>query len=133
MAIEYAKSFIGVPYKWGGETPIDGYDCSGFVQEILRSVGLDPIQDQTAQGLANHFFSYGEVLKDPRAGCLVFFGQANIKITHVGFMLNRLQMIEAGGGGSKVTDKQSAIDSRAFVRVRPYFNRTDIIYVIDPF
>ena len=132
-AIEYAKSFIGVPYKWGGETPMAGYDCSGFVQEILSSVGLDPVGDQTAQALADYYVSFGKVVEKPKAGCLVFFGQARIKITHVGFMINNFQMIEAGGGGRQVVDKQSAIDHRAFIRVRPYTYRSDLIYLIDPF
>lgn len=106
---------------------------SGYVQEILSSVGLDPVGDQTAQALSDYYVSFGKIVEKPKAGCLVFFGQARIKITHVGFMINRLQMIEAGGGGRQVVDQQSAIDHRAFIRVRPYTYRSDLIYLIDPF
>ena len=53
-AINYAKLFIGKPYLWGGEGP-EGYDCSGFIQEVLSCIGLDPKGDQTAQGLYNYF------------------------------------------------------------------------------
>ena len=39
LMIEYSKTFIGKPYRWGGEGVL-GFDCSGFIQEVLRCVGL---------------------------------------------------------------------------------------------
>ena len=73
---EYAKTFIGTKYTWGGESADEGFDCSGFVQECLRSQGLDPKGDQTAQMLYDHFTetapSYTPAI--PSAGCLLFFG-----------------------------------------------------------
>ena len=33
--INYAYELIGTPYLWGGKTAF-GYDCSGFVQTLLR-------------------------------------------------------------------------------------------------
>jgi len=38
--ISYAKQFLGVPYQWGGTTP-NGFDCSGFVQYVYRSIGIN--------------------------------------------------------------------------------------------
>ena len=64
----YAKSFIGKPYSWAGETPMGGFDCSGLVQTILRSVGLDPAGDQSAQALMD----YATVLASRRSLPLPF-------------------------------------------------------------
>ncbi len=38
--VEYAKTFIGMPYAWGGSSP-EGFDCSGFVDYIFEKTGLD--------------------------------------------------------------------------------------------
>jgi cell wall-associated NlpC family hydrolase len=35
-----ARSQIGVPYVWGGETPGRGFDCSGLVQWAFRKAGF---------------------------------------------------------------------------------------------
>src|SRR6478672_5268855 len=29
--VEFAKTLVGVPYKYGSVKPADGFDCSGFV------------------------------------------------------------------------------------------------------
>jgi cell wall-associated NlpC family hydrolase len=39
-AVAYAKSQIGVPYVWGGETPGVGFDCSGLVQWAWARAGI---------------------------------------------------------------------------------------------
>lgn len=39
-AVSYAKSQIGVPYVWGGETPGSGFDCSGLVQWAWAKAGI---------------------------------------------------------------------------------------------
>ena len=40
MAFEIAWHLLGTPYRWGGDDPILGFDCSGFIVEILKSVGV---------------------------------------------------------------------------------------------
>ena len=39
-AVQYAKSQIGVPYVWGGETAGVGFDCSGLVQWAWARAGI---------------------------------------------------------------------------------------------
>ena len=127
----YFTSCINIPYRWGGYNPIEGYDCSGFVQDALATIGLDPKGDQTAN-LLYKFFSQPDngIIKDIASfGDLLFFGNDKI-ITHVAIALSNKAMIEAGGGGSKVNDIQDAIKYNAFVRIRPIKNRNDLHAII---
>ena len=130
-AIQYAFSLLHAPYIWGGDSPFKGWDCSGLVQEILAGVGLDPKEDQTAQGLFMAFKSKSKFSPEP--GCLVFFGQDLTKITHIGFTVAPGIMIEAGGGGSKTVSREIAISQNARVRMRAVSNRKDLVAVCDPF
>lgn len=129
--VEYAKSFIGVPYKWGGSSRLTGLDCSGLVQEILSSVGMDPEGDQTAQGLFDHFEKHGRLgVYGP--GALAFYGKSYREISHIAFAVDTYRIIEAGGGGSKVTTLDEAAKENACVRMRLIKYRKDFQAIIMP-
>lgn len=130
--VQYAYCFIGIPYRWGGENPISGFDCSGLVQEILKSAGFDPPGDQSAQALYNHFRPQS-IHSVPSSASLLFFGKTFNQITHVAFGLDADLMIEAGGGDSSVINKESADLKSAFVRVRPISSRKDLVAILNPF
>lgn len=38
--VAYANTFVGYPYKWGGNDPHTGADCSGFVQYVFAHFGI---------------------------------------------------------------------------------------------
>src|SRR5690606_34867835 len=81
--IETARSFTGVPYKWGGTTRA-GMDCSGLLLIAFQSAGLNIPRTSKAQSKIGKGVSIYEV----RPGDLVFFkaGKYNSKITHVGLV-----------------------------------------------
>jgi cell wall-associated NlpC family hydrolase len=120
--IDYAKLFIGIPYIWGGAHPCQGYDCSGFIQEILHSVGLGPRTDMTASQL--YYFLANNPNWHPvlEKGSILFFGKDERSISHTAIALNTYQMIEAGGGNSSTVSVEKAINNNAFIRIRPIRN-----------
>jgi cell wall-associated NlpC family hydrolase len=129
--IEYAKSFIGMPYIWGAEG-VTGFDCSGLVQEILRSIGEDPKGDQTAQELYRIFSKEGDKSEKCQAGALCFYGKSLSFITHVAFGIDNFRVVEAGGGDSTCVDLHSAAKRSAMVRIRPHNHRSDLVAMVMP-
>lgn len=124
----YAMSMVGLPYRWGGDDPVEGFDCSGLVLELLKSVGVMPGSvDMTAAGLADYFKARKVA---PKFGALSFYGTG--KITHVGFCLDEKLMLEAGGGTSKTLTKDDASKQNAYVRIRPIMSRGDLVDILMP-
>ncbi len=126
---DYAMRFVGIPYRWGGDDPMAGFDCSGLVIELLKSVGmLERTYRDTAAGLHKLYASYP--LAIPDFGALAFYGVPDI--SHVGFCLNPYLMLEAGSGTSETTTLDVAERQNAFVRVRPIKSRKDFIGCLYP-
>lgn len=122
--IAYARAFLGRPYIYGGNNPLIGFDCSGFVCEVLRAFGYIGSTDLSAAGLAGRFPLATAGL--PKGGELLFFG-APRNVIHVAIALPGERMIEAGGGTSATKTLDIAISQNAFVRERPIRFRSDFI------
>jgi cell wall-associated NlpC family hydrolase len=136
VALKVAFSFLGKPYLWGGDDPIMGFDCSGFVIEILKSVGILPRHgDWTAQGLWDRFENVRlKPVYKIEPGCLVFWKSSqSSKIIHVEMCINNTLSIGASGGGSKTLTEADAIAQNAYIKVRPFEIRPNIAGFADPF
>lgn len=130
--VEIAKLYIGRPYRWGGSNPLQGFDCSGLVIEVFKSLGvLGPSVDMTSQGLYLWAKNGGRV-GERRPGALAFFGKSKSQITHVAILLDEKLMIEAGGGDSRTTTLAAAEKTGACVRIRPIRSRKDLVDVVLP-
>ena len=125
--------FLGIPYIWGGDDPMRGFDCSGGAQEALAMLGLDPAGDQNCQALYDHFSDPKRSVEGARdTGSLAFYGHDSKSITHVAVFLDSETIFEFGGGGSKTTSVEKAIEQNAYGRIRPYWKRTDLVAIVNP-
>lgn len=91
--VEDAFTFLNAPYMWGGRTPM-GVDCSGFTQIIFRINGMQLKRDASQQVEQGEALSFPE---EAQAGDLAFFDNEEGRITHVGIVLDNMQIIHASG------------------------------------
>lgn len=99
--IEYASSFMGVPYVWGGASP-GGFDCSGFTQYVMKNFGVDLPHYSTSQFTMGTPVSKSEL----QVGDLVFFAGSLGTVSaprHVGIYIGNGQFIQAGSGGVHIS------------------------------
>jgi len=88
-----AKSFVGVPYVFGGETP-DGWDCSGFVTYVLHHIhGIDLPNDNHT--VAAQFYVWRGARTILRSQCSP--GDLVTWPTHIGIALSRDTLVHAPG------------------------------------
>ena len=114
--LQEAERWLHTPYGWGGDDP-EKIDCSGYVIECLKSVGLLPRNgDWTADQLWHKF----KTLKtdNKKSGCLVFFAKDN-KVFHVGIYIGSGLCYSAAGGGSKTETVEDAMKHNAWVKMHP--------------
>lgn len=90
--IALAKRFLGLPYTWGG-TSSYGYDCSGFVQMLMRQRGIVIPRDADLQAAWNGFVTVERDQVQP--GDLLYFGSAADKVSHTGMYIGDNQFINA--------------------------------------
>lgn len=134
LLVQYALTLVGRPYHWGGDDPLSGFDCSGFVEEILKAAGRIPrlSPKMSAQEIYNHLMSTGEEAGESKAGSIAFFGKDLNHIDHIGFCVTPFQMIHAGSGDSTTVSDERASQQNAFVRLDLISYRKDFLRVIWP-
>jgi len=97
--IAAARSYLGLPYVWGGETPEEGFDCSGLTMAVYRLNGLDLPRSSRAQFEAGRSIPWRLL----RAGDLVFFATArNRRVSHVGIYIGDGKFIHAPSTNRKI-------------------------------
>ena len=93
--VTYAKSYVGVPYVYGG-LDRTGIDCSGLIYTVAR----DSIKLQLPRTVAA-LYGFVKIIPDNQkeAGDLVFFKTVGDKISHVGIYVGNNQFIHAASDG----------------------------------
>ena len=89
--VELAMQLKGKPYVWGGSSPANGFDCSGFTYYVLGQLGISI--ERTADLQYHRQEAIG--LKDLLPGDLVFFAWNGGDAEHVGIYLGNGKYIDA--------------------------------------
>lgn len=112
--VDYAYSFLGSPYVWGGCSEykaeanyLTGVDCSGLIYLCYRNSNIEIPRDAHDQ----FYFTNEIVPKDIQLGDLVFFGverqlnnKVEIRINHVLMYAGKGFFIEAFAGNPSCSD-----------------------------
>jgi len=112
-----ALNMIGVRYRWGGNTPDSGLDCSGFVRYVF--------QDTLGMALprrAEEMSRVGEKVRvsDLKPGDLVFFNTMRRTFSHVGIYIGDNKFVHSPSTGStiRVDDMDSGYWEKRFTGAR---------------
>ena len=102
-----AMSFLGMPYKRGGNTAETGFDCSGFVRAIYeQSVGLLLPRRAEQQAAATQRID----TTDLQPGDLVFFNTLQRAFSHVGIYVGEGKFIHSPKPGAQVRVESMGIN-----------------------
>jgi hypothetical protein len=94
-----AKKFIGVPYRWGGSSRREGFDCSGLTMVVYQLNGLNLPRSSKQQ------YRVGRPIRRSQLsqGDLVFFATSGgRRVSHVGIYVGNGRFIHAPGRGKRI-------------------------------
>jgi hypothetical protein len=119
-AVAIAEQYLGIPYVWGGASPLSGFDCSGLVMYVYAQLGIQLTHFSGAQ------FNEGTRILSPQdllPGDLVFFDPGPNGPGHVGMYIGGGEFIQAPHTGDvvKISSLNESPYSFSYVgAVRPY-------------
>jgi len=95
----YALSLIGVDYKFGGNTPDTGLDCSGLIRYVFQqATGIS--LPRTAREQAR--MGQSVAIDNLQPGDLVFFNTRRFQFSHVGLYVGDNRFVHAPSRGGAV-------------------------------
>jgi cell wall-associated NlpC family hydrolase len=93
----HAMGLVGTPYRYGGNTPESGFDCSGLIGYVYKSrAGVAP--PRTVAQLSG--FGQPVSARDLRTGDLVIFGEG--RPFHAGIYVGEGRFVHAPSTGGTV-------------------------------
>jgi hypothetical protein len=94
-----AMSLVGIPYRWGGNTPESGFDCSGLVRYVVERSASVNLPRTTAD-----MSERGESIEPDEVapGDLIFFNTTGRPHSHVGIYVGKLRFVNAPSTGGTV-------------------------------
>ena len=113
----HAMGLVGTPYRYGGNTPDTGFDCSGLIGYVYRSRAGSAPPRTVAQ-----LDGWGQPIaaQSLRSGDLVVFGRGRTP-SHAGIYVGEGRFVHAPSSGGEV--RLDSLDSRYWSGQRPAFRR----------
>ncbi len=96
--VQSALKQVGRPYRYGGNTPGSGFDCSGLVYYSHQSAGIDVPRSSKLQLRNTRRVRYSEI----KPGDLLFY-KINNKPSHVGIYIGNGKFVHAPSSGKEVS------------------------------
>ena len=94
-----ALGYLGIRYKYGGNSPASGFDCSGLVRYVVnQAIGL--VLPRDARAISEVGAQVGTHELQP--GDLVFFNTMRRPFSHVGIYVGENRFIHAPASGGAV-------------------------------
>jgi cell wall-associated NlpC family hydrolase len=97
--VRAANQYIGVCYRWGGQSSGTGFDCGGLTMAVYRLNGLKLPRSSRQQWKSGR-----PVNPDQLSGAdLVFFATTSSgKVSHMGIYIGNNKFLHAPGSGRKI-------------------------------
>ncbi|WP_448680492.1 C40 family peptidase [Pseudomonas nicosulfuronedens] len=108
-----ARQLIGIPYRHGGTTVANGFDCSGLLVYLFRTEAGMKLPRTTGEMIQSGSQRVGR--EELKPGDAVFFnrnGRGNV--SHVGLYIGNNQFIHAPSTGGRI--RQDSLDDRYWER-----------------
>jgi len=95
-----AMGLVGVAYRFGGNSPATGFDCSGMIRYVFqRSIGMDLPRTAAEQARTGKAVSRDEL----QTGDIVFFNTRGFANSHSGIYLGKGKFIHAPSSGKSIS------------------------------
>jgi cell wall-associated NlpC family hydrolase len=117
-----AIGLVGTPYRYGGNTPAGGFDCSGLVGFVFRDAANVALPRSTRELIDIDAHNVDRDSLQP--GDLVFFNPRGGRVSHIGIYVGEDRFVHAPatGGTVRLDSLNSAYWRKAYVSAKRVLN-----------
>ncbi|MET0950005.1 MAG: C40 family peptidase [Pseudomonas sp.] len=114
-----ALGLVGTPYRWGGNTPDSGFDCSGLIGYVYRDVAGISLPRTTRELISMQAANVGA--EGLQTGDLIFFAtNGGSHVSHAGIYVGEGRFVHAPatGGTVKLDSLSKAYWQKAYLSAK---------------